>query len=865
MKVLWKCCIRALKENKGRTMVTIIGVAMATVLITTLSCMASSILESVSRYLQITQGRAHETYMGIRGEDLKYFVNNQSIDEIWMEKRLARKELTGNKDTYNYYLWDLYAAKEDWFTAQGLKLTNGRMPENDHEIVIPKAVRRDLSIELNVHDKLTFQIAGAEEEFEIVGFYTHDNGGLELDEYYDENYDGFYDEKEQKHYSIMKAFTKWDGKTSNDEVYDVSIHFTKAGLLKREEISAAILGVSTETFRETYTAYGVRNYKLLDKERLFGRAEMFLPNEALEEWDSISPFHLTQTTVWAISFGEVIFLIFVLAGVFCINNSFDISITQRVRFYGMISSVGSTKRQRRMLVWMEAFVIAAIGIPMGILMGIGLSAFLVFGTNLVLKAVLKSVTFSMIFRPAWWAILIAAVQAIFMIVLSAMEAAFRAARITPIEAIRSNDTIQSKRRRHKTPKTLKRLFGVGGGIAWQNFKRSKIKYRATIISITVSVALVLGMTFIPFLFRYVEYEVMGIADYQVEIAIYDSAGYEKIKEIASDPIVTEGLIYRGAEIIYRVDPDREENDQWVYAFNLFAWEDEIFEKLCLENGLDPRKMHGKGLITEANKSQALGETYNVEKRSNEEISQKLPGIPFSVEIGGVIDSKTISAVTGLSLEIEFRINPARDVYVSESWAKEHLELFRGYAYGYFQSKDVTQFIENIEKENYLGISIYNFDQIYQTAKLAKALVTMFMVGFIGLILLIGVTNVINAVNFNMEMRAPEFAKLRAVGMTGKQFKGMIFTEGLFVGAKGLLWGYFIGCGIYYMLWRSFAGSADMLWEDPYKKVKFAFQIPVLQMAGCAVVVGLLLFAVMNRHARRAQERNVIETIRNENL
>lgn len=838
MTVLWKCCIRSLKENKGRTMVTIIGVAMATVLITTFSCMTSSILESVSRYLQITQGRAHETYVGIRGEDLKYFVNNQSIDEIWMEKKLARKKLTGNKDTYNVYLWDLYAAWEDWFSSQGFKLTNGRMPENDHEIVIPKAVRRDLRIDVNIHDRLAFQIGDAEEEFEIVGFYAHDNGGLELDEYYDQNYDSIYDKKEQKHYLIMKAYAKWDGKTSNDEVYDVSIRFTKAGLLKREEISAAIL--------EAVEATLVRN-------------------EALEEWDSISPFHLTQTTVWAISFGEVIFLIFVLAGVFCINNSFDISITQRVRFYGMISSVGSTKRQRRMLVWMEAFVIAVIGIPMGILIGMGLSALLVTGTNLVLKAIIKSVTFSMVFRPAWWAILIAALQAVFMIVLSAMEAAFRAARITPIEAIRSNDSIQGKRRLRRTPKLLKKLFGVGGGIAWQNYKRSKIKYRATIISITVSVALVLGMTFIPFLFRYLEFEIMGVTDSQVEIAIYDATGYEKMKEIAMDPLVTKSLIHRGYEFIYRVDPEREEDDHWVYAFNLFTWEDEIFEKLCLENGLDPGEMLEKGLITEANKSQALGEICNGEKRSNEEISQKLPGIGFSVEIGGVIDSKTISTVTGLNLENEYRVDPARDVYVSESWAKEHLELFRGYAYGYFQSKDVTKFIETIEEQNHLGISIYNYDQYYQMAKLAKALVTMFMVGFIGLIILIGVTNVINAVNFNMEMRAPEFAKLRAVGMTGNQFKGMIFTEGLFIGGKGLLWGCLIGCGIYYMLWKSFAGSADMLWEDPYKKVKFAFQVPVLQIAGCVAIVGLLLFAVMNKHAKKAQERNVIETIRNENL
>ena len=183
MRVLWKCCIRSLKENKGRTMVTIIGVAMATVLITTLSCMASSVLESVSRYLQITQGRAHETYVGVSGGDMKYFVNNQSVDEIWMEKKLTRKKLTGNKETYNNYLWDLYAAQEDWFSAQGLKLTNGRMPENDHEIVIPKAVRRDLKINLNIHDKLVFPIGDAEEEFEIVGFYTHDNGGLELDIY----------------------------------------------------------------------------------------------------------------------------------------------------------------------------------------------------------------------------------------------------------------------------------------------------------------------------------------------------------------------------------------------------------------------------------------------------------------------------------------------------------------------------------------------------------------------------------------------------------------------------------------------------------------------------------------------------------
>lgn len=863
MGIMWKCCLRMLKENKARTAVTIIGVAMAAILITVLSCIGTSILFSAGQFVRQTNGSAHETYYGVSADDLKYFQNNQAIEEMWMKKNVGNYSFSLNgleveKDSYGHEcLLSVNCTQEGWFSSQGLRLFSGRYAGKEGEVVLPRSVRTELGLDVNIGDTIEAKQGEESVLFQVVGFVEHDDMGIEFDEAYDD-FDTYTDMEKKIAYRLIPAYGLWREEDCREGKYDVSLRFTKWGLARQEEVTAGLLGISTELYQSK-----VKHYYDIRSQRGDGipvRVDKYVQNDVLVNLDGISPFHPTMLTVWGIAFAEIVFLLFVLAGVFCINNSFDISITERIRFYGMISSVGTTKRQRRTLVWMEAFVIGVIGIPLGILLGVGLSLALIVVINFILKTYVASIRFVMIFRLAWWAILIAVLQSVFMIALSAMEAASRASKISPIEAIRLSSVTDGMKMR-RTSKLVKNVLGVSGEIAWRSFRRGRVKYRATIVSIAVSVAMVLGMNFIPFLFLYLQGELQGTLDYQVFVSIDQAEGYEKMKEISRWDGVTGAVLQRRAVYVYREDPAREDKDKWVFSYVIVALENDIFDKICRENGINPGDVYGKGLIANDSKLKwkageaCEGVVFEAFQKRGEE-----PGIPAFVEIAGSIDKDKLGRF--------YIFQPEYSVFVNESWAQQHLEIFDGGAYGYFVCEDAGAFTKTLKEAAILNSDMFNYDQVYQLIRLGKVLVLTFMAGFLGLISIIGITNVINAVNFNLQMRAPEFARLRAVGMTSRQFRTMIHMEGGFIAFKGLLWGYLIGLGTYYGLHRFFVGSADMLWiytGDYTWKPDFAFRVPWGQIVLCALVVGGLLWCVMNVHVKKVEKRNVIETIRNENL
>ena len=129
---------------------------------------------------------------------------------------------------------------------------------------------------------------------------------------------------------------------------------------------------------------------------------------------------------------------------------------------------------------------------------------------------------------------------------------------------------------------------------------------------------------------------------------------------------------------------------------------------------------------------------------------------------------------------------------------------------------------------------------------------------LGVIMLIGVTNVINAIGTNLELRAPEFARLRAIGMSRKELRKMIRLEVAILGGKGLIYGFLIGTGVSYGLYRFLWESSDKVWD-------FAYRIPLGELGICAVLVGGVLLLITERSIKRLENKNIVETIRNENL
>ena len=856
MKVLWKCCIRSLKENQARTIVTIVGVAMATAMIMVLCCIGTTALATAIAYYKSMNGTAHETFYGVREENLKYFLNNQSIEETALSKTLGYADADRETDSVTKFVIKICGAEKSWHPSQAVNVTSGRLPEKEGEIVLDKKLKALYAEPLKLDDVITLTSKeGEQKSYQIVGFWERGAGDDLLDASLNDG-EYWHDEETHEVYLVYCAYAWWEREEVLNGTYDVAVRFTRDGLWHRHEVVRGLLGVSEELYKKVYL--GAFHPTMLFPEneaQLHARVRRHEPSTKLEDLEGLSPFHLTQATVWIITFSEVIFLVFVLAGVFCINNSFDVSITQRIRFFGMMASVGTTKHQRRMIVWIEAFIIGLFGIPAGILGGVGLSFLLANAVDHVLHKYLASLGISIIFRVAWWSILIALFQAVFMIALSAMEAAFSASKISPLEAVRSNTTIKSKGKMKKVPRVITRIFGVSGKIAWKNFQRAKIKYRATTVSIAVSVALFIGMSCLTMLFGFLETELSNQAKYQVYFVDYHRTGWQEVQKIAKMPGVT-GCVLKSDGITV-AEPKEDEDDAFQKTIcQIYALDNASFEKLCMDNGIDPKEAKGKGLVHEREKEYQEGmvlsgvNVYGGEKR-------ELPGKPVSVELAGKFRDETY-VDSGVYSSI-------MKVFVDEDWRKAHEELFLGWGTAYLCTEDAPALVNDIKALDLPDVRIENFDLIFQMAHFMEMLIRLVAAGFLVLIILIGVTNVINAVYFNAELRTPELSRLRAMGMTRKQFSGMIFLEGLFIGLKGFFAGLVIGCLIHFGTYKFVASSADMLWEEPGKKFEYGYQPPVLQIVTCLLAVAGLLYLVMNVYDKKSTERNLIETIRNENL
>ncbi len=120
--------------------------------------------------------------------------------------------------------------------------------------------------------------------------------------------------------------------------------------------------------------------------------------------------------------------------------------------------------------------------------------------------------------------------------------------------------------------------------------------------------------------------------------------------------------------------------------------------------------------------------------------------------------------------------------------------------------------------------------------------------------LIGITNIFNTITTNMELRAPEFAMLRAVGMTGREFRRMIWLESLFYGGKALIIGIPLGLVISYCFHLAMKQGIETSYLFPWSGIGIS-----------TAAVAVLLYVIMHYAMGKIRKKNIVETIQNENL
>lgn len=203
-------------------------------------------------------------------------------------------------------------------------------------------------------------------------------------------------------------------------------------------------------------------------------------------YSGTAPFDSFLTAFYSLA--AIIIALIVFGSVSLIYNAFSISVSERTRQFGLLSSVGATRKQLRRMVLFEALAVSIVGIPLGILVGIG-------GIGITLLLIgdkffsIVRVDIPMRLCVSWQAVIIAAVIALVTVLISAWIPSKRATRVSAVEAIRQSMDIKVSGWPVRTSKLAYKLFGLPGVLAGKHYKRNRKKYRTTVVSLFMSIVL----------------------------------------------------------------------------------------------------------------------------------------------------------------------------------------------------------------------------------------------------------------------------------------------------------------------------------------------------------------------------------------
>ena len=950
MNLMKKLTLKNLKLNRKRTIVTIVGIILATALLSALVTLVSSFQYSMIEYQKQKGGDFHVKFSNVKMSELSEFKNNRNIESTFETMGMGFAKLDGCKNEDKPYAY-VMATDEAGFERGCFNLIEGRMAKNEDEIVIPRHLKTNGRIDIKVGDEITLDIGKrydsntesviseniayeheaetltdtVTKRYKVVGIMERPGYGME-----DYSAAGYTFVTYSDELAAIDNGTKSEASEA-DTTLTVYSRYTQKALRNKDAVTADIIGVDEKLFEKANDSSVEMSAEESDrflKEMENAKYDIYI-NGFLISYECVFPIDGTFKALFTVA--AVVALIIILTSVYCIKNSFNISITEKIRQYGMLASVGATRRQIKSSVKTEAAMLGVVGIPVGTMSGILASFILVKVVNALSAGWLN---FALSFHTSLPALILAVILSIATIYFSATGSARRAAKVTPLEAIRNTKEIKIKSSKLKTPAIIGRIWGIGGVISYKNIKRNNKKYRTTVTSIVVC-----SVTFIVIsYFMSMAFSVVGMsyasADYNIGINMSCkkdiNIDIEKLSKLVSGiEGVDDYLVGAGYDFDVRKPKYTKEYGEYcrqVYdnsedvsqMFLITVLDDKSYDKYASDAGIKNAAagaiLVNKGTFDVYNENSLkyvkkemelykykAGDTiecgYNVyddapsddnaAEGDTESSTDDNNAVEGDTESGtednsGYVDEETIN--NGVRKTVDVTIAGVTDkvpigykgysntlLFMNQKgfeslWGdgKNGNEIKPGHASysAYVVAENADEYQDTFEKETeenpeYSQISFYvsNMDKQMRDEKSLFTLLGVFAYGLIVVIALIGITNIINTLSTGMELRSREFATLRSIGMTDKQFVGMVRLESVFISVKALVIGVPLGILISYLLCVMMNRMDDaIIYEPPYKAIIL-----------CIVVVIMLIYAIMKLSMTKLRHNNIIETIKNENL
>lgn len=873
MNVIKSFTLKSLKNNKKWTIVTIIGIIISTAMITAVFTLTDSFLDMMKDFGIEENGNWHAAYFGAKLEDEDIIKQSETVKDYMIKKNVGYVELEGSQNSDKPYLFiEEYDDKS--MEEFPIHLKSGRLPQNNKEIVISEHIEINAGVKYNVGDKLKLTVGKR---------MLPDGQELNQNEYY---------HSQEDNKEIAEIFTP-----------DLTVEYTVVGIMKRPEFEyrwAPGYTVISYFDKDNYSPEDNVDIYMLSKKldnKLGERFSKLAGEIGIEESNVTYNTELLryygimedqEIRIIIFTFALVMVLIIMIASISLIYNAFAISVSERIKQLGMLASVGATKKQKRENVYFEGFVVGLIGIPLGIiagLTGIGITIKLV---SSIINESLNSDYVHLQLAVSPTAILLTVLFAILTIFISVYIPAKRASKIMPIEAIRQSNEVKLTSKHVKTSKLTRMVFGFEGELAMKNLKRSRKKYRATIISLTISIVLFLSVATVASYTNKsadIRLDTQNI-NYDVGIMFQNSDNEKKdqvFDEIISLDLVNEYAIVSelsgttlvssefNPEIEKKINLEQKDG-KYMYDIELTSIGDEAFLEYVdsiggnIEDYNDPSNPCGI-LVNRA-------VSYLPEERKYVETEALIIKEGDIIPFGYVKDVKGETYTNG---NVDFIIKNITDKMPIGTYTNQFGKLLLITSDTIYDSIVKTQNkyypnpmlalktsdgvkldtqIQQVFKNNSISdgteVTMFNTAINAKQQKRISLVMGVFIYGFITLISMICIANIFNTVSTNIALRRKEFAMLRSVGMTPKSFNKMMNFESAFYGIKALLYGLPISAAIGYFLYRVLNDA-----------ISFDFSLPWKDYGVAIVFVFIIVSATMLYSGSKIRKQNIIDALKDD--
>ncbi len=892
MNIFNKVTLASLKKNKTRTVVTVIGIVLSASMI----CAVTTFVSSMQNYLLentiYNDGDWHGSALHSDSSTLQAILNADEVESTVYGEILgyAKVDSINQNKPYLYIL----ATSDSFESVMPVHIVSGEYPKSENEILLPMHLSENGGVKYMLGDTLTLDI-----------------GDRKSGEYIFGQHNPYFDEDDEQ-----------DG-LQNSEIFEINETrtFTVVGFYERpgfEDHSApgytALTVAQNQNSDALYDIYFKMNepeevYAFIDSKGISGKA-----NTDVLIYSGVSQYDSFSTVLYSLA--VIVIALIMFGSVSLIYNAFAISVSERTKQFGLLSSVGATKKQLRRMVLFEALTVSAVGIPIGIAAGIG-------GIGITLLLIghkfssISSFTIPMRVCVSPASIIIAIIVALVTVLISAYIPSKRATKVSAVEAIRQNSDIKSKR--VKTSFLTYKLFGLSGMLANKHYKRNRKKYRATVISLFMSVVLfVSASAFTEYLMDSVE-GAFNDGGYDIRYFAYSSDFTDitpsQLLDIIEDvQYVTDGCYLQSDSVYSNIDADflntdvyghsscnynEEDNTADVYTQVLFI-DDTEFKELLDKYGLSEEKFMNKASPLAITVDGNVGFNFEEEKyvemkiiKGNDftaavDFAREFENYDYSGETEGS-NGETLYRYSHNENEDEYfeltydeafilyQLKSGKTIYEPPFYVtnssgitmlypqslKNYVftEEFRGaQSYTYFLTSDNHSesfaSLKTILTErgfNTTNRLFNNAEEVENSINLIT-IIKVFSYGFIVLISLIAAANVFNTISTNINLRRREFAMLKSVGMSDRDFSRMMNYECLLYGSKALLYGLPVSVGVTYLIYLAVSEGYETGFYLPWT----AILIAVLSVF--AVVSVTMMYSMS-----KIKKDNPIDALKNENL